>query len=137
MFWQELSPATWSLQGEGSVNASNPVEPRGKFGLAAAASSGYGGGGCCPPVVDPYTLLALLVGVTLATYFLRVLITVTMVVIQHSFHQHSIIGVYRFNTDMFMFRGVLAPVLLLVSLIHVSPLSEVFHNAKLIPAQAQ
>jgi len=44
--------------------------------LYAAASGGHDG--CCPPVVDPYTLLALLVGIALATYFLRVLITVTM-----------------------------------------------------------
>ena len=41
-----------------------------------AAASGHGGGGCCPPVVDPYTLLALWAGTALATYFLRVLITV-------------------------------------------------------------
>ena len=47
--------------------------------LNAAASGGYGGGGCCPPVVDPYTLFALGAGVALATYFLRVLITVTTV----------------------------------------------------------
>ena len=44
------------------------------------AASGHGGyGGCCPPVVDPYTWLALIAGIALATYFLRVLITVTMV----------------------------------------------------------
>ena len=47
--------------------------------LYAAASGGHGHGGCCPPVVDPYTLLALLSGIALATYFLRVLITVTTV----------------------------------------------------------
>ena len=45
--------------------------------LYGAASGGYDG--CCPPVVDPYTLLALLVGIALATYFLNVLINVTMV----------------------------------------------------------
>jgi len=52
-----------------SISLNNP-------GLYAAASSGYDG--CCPPVVDPYTLLALLVGIALATYFLNVLIAVTM-----------------------------------------------------------
>ena len=26
---------------------------------------------CCPPVVDPYTLIALLAGIALAAYFLR------------------------------------------------------------------
>ena len=45
--------------------------------LYGAASGGYDG--CCPPVVDPYTLLALLVGIALATYFLNVLINVTAV----------------------------------------------------------
>ena len=45
--------------------------------LYGAASGGYDG--CCPPVVDPYTLLALIVGIALATYFLNVLINVTMV----------------------------------------------------------
>jgi hypothetical protein len=39
--------------------------------LHGAASRGYGSD-CCPPVVDPYTLLALLAGIALATYFLRV-----------------------------------------------------------------
>jgi hypothetical protein len=38
--------------------------------LFGAASSGYGSD-CCPPVVDPYTLLALLAGIALAAYFLR------------------------------------------------------------------
>ncbi len=31
-------------------------------------------GHCCPPVFDPYTLVALLGGVALATYFLRLVI---------------------------------------------------------------
>ena len=29
---------------------------------------------CCPPVFDPYTLVALLGGIALATYFLRIVI---------------------------------------------------------------
>ena len=29
---------------------------------------------CCPPVFDPYTLVALLGGIVLATYFLRIVI---------------------------------------------------------------
>ena len=32
---------------------------------------------CCPPVFDPYTLLALLGGIALATYFLRLVIVTT------------------------------------------------------------
>ena len=64
-------------------NSTNPKQSRTislyNTNLYAAASGGHGHGGCCPPVVDPYTLLALLSGIALATYFLRVLITVTTV----------------------------------------------------------
>ena len=38
-----------------------------------AASGGHGG--CCPPVVDQYTWLALITGIALTTYFLRVAVT--------------------------------------------------------------
>ena len=31
-------------------------------------------GHCCPPVFDPYTLVALLAGIALATFFLRLVI---------------------------------------------------------------
>ena len=63
------------------VNSSQPSLARAISSnpLQAAASGGYGSGECCPPVVDPYTLFALGAGVALATYFLRVLITVTTV----------------------------------------------------------
>ena len=50
------------------------TEARSLFG---AASSGYGDK-CCPPVVDPYTWLALIAGIALATYFLRITITTTL-----------------------------------------------------------
>ena len=40
--------------------------------LVASSSDDYGQ--CCPPVFDPYTLVALLGGVALATYFLRLVI---------------------------------------------------------------
>ena len=40
--------------------------------LFASSSDGYGH--CCPPVFDPYTLVALLGGIALATYFLRIVI---------------------------------------------------------------
>ena len=46
------------------------------FDLAAAASGG--GGTCCPSTVDPYAWLALIGGIALATYFLRVAIVVKM-----------------------------------------------------------
>ena len=44
------------------------------------ASMGQGQGGyghCCPPVFDPYTLVALLGGIALAAYFLRLVIVTT------------------------------------------------------------
>ena len=40
--------------------------------LSASYSSGYGE--CCPPVVDPYTWLALIGGIALATFFLQMAI---------------------------------------------------------------
>ena len=38
--------------------------------------SGFGHGNCCPLVFNPSTLLALLAGIALATYFLRLVIVV-------------------------------------------------------------
>ena len=46
-----------------------------RTGLFGSASDGYGQ--CCPPVFDPYTLLALIGGIALATYFLRLVIVTT------------------------------------------------------------
>ena len=40
--------------------------------LFGSSSEDYGH--CCPPVFNPYTLVALLGGVALATYFLRLVI---------------------------------------------------------------
>ena len=37
--------------------------------LVGSFSDGYGH--CCPPVFDPYTLVALLGGIALATFFLQ------------------------------------------------------------------
>ena len=45
-------------------------------GLAGSFSDQYGE--CCPPVLDPYTLLALLGGIALATFFLQQVIVMTM-----------------------------------------------------------
>ena len=44
-------------------------------GLFGSSSDGYGH--CCPPVFDPYTLIALIGGIALATYFLRLVIVTT------------------------------------------------------------
>ena len=46
-----------------------------RSGLFGSSSDGYGQ--CCPPVFDPYTLVALLGGIALATYFLRLVIVTT------------------------------------------------------------
>ena len=60
-------------------NSTDPIKPRSiSLNLEGAASGGYGYN-CCPPVVDPYTFLALIGGIALATYFLRVLIVTTTV----------------------------------------------------------
>ena len=57
-----------------------------------AAASGHGGyGHCCPPVFDPYTLVALLGGIALATYFLR-LVIVTNANIGRKFGLNSLTG---------------------------------------------
>ena len=40
--------------------------------LFGSSSDDYGH--CCPPVFDPYTLVALLGGIALATFFLRLVI---------------------------------------------------------------
>ena len=45
--------------------------------LLGAASDGYGH--CCPPVFDPYTLVALIGGIALATYFLRIVIVTSTI----------------------------------------------------------
>ena len=44
--------------------------------LFGSESDSYGH--CCPPVFDPYTLVALLGGIALATYFLRLVIITVM-----------------------------------------------------------
>ena len=45
-------------------------------GLAGSFSDQYEE--CCPPVLDPYTLIALLGGIALATFFLQQVIVMTM-----------------------------------------------------------
>ena len=57
--------------------------------LISSASSGYGH--CCPAVFDPYTLVALVGGIALVTYFLRVVIITTVFAGKRSFGQDSIL----------------------------------------------
>ena len=70
--------------------------------LVGSFSDGYGH--CCPPVFDPYTLVALLGGIALATFFLqRVIVGTTF---GRSFRDFNIFGKYSTNTDheiMFIF----------------------------------
>ena len=63
--------------------------------LFGSASDGYGH--CCPPVFDPYTLVALLGGVALATYFLRLVIVTQN--FGRSFGSYSIYGEQTMNYD--------------------------------------
>ena len=57
--------------------------------LISSASSGYG---CCPPVFDPYTLTALIGGIALVTYFLRVVIVTTVFAGKRSIGQESLLS---------------------------------------------
>ena len=58
--------------------------------LVGSFSDGYGH--CCPPVFDPYTLVALLGGIALATFFLqRVIVGTTF---GRSFRDFNIFGKY-------------------------------------------
>ena len=50
----------------------------GWFDMIRAGSDLYGAHGeCCPPVVDPYTFLALIAGISLLTWFLQMVIVMT------------------------------------------------------------
>ena len=63
--------------------------------LVGSFSDGYGH--CCPPVFDPYTLVALLGGIALATFFLqRVIVGTTF---GRSFRDFNIFGEYTTNAD--------------------------------------
>ena len=61
------------LSVETNMSSNSEVWKRSLFG---SESDGYGQ--CCPPVFDPYTLLALIGGIALATYFLRLVIINTV-----------------------------------------------------------
>ena len=55
---------------------SDPLHPlTGERSLFGSESDGYGQ--CCPPVFDPSTLIALIGGIALATFFLRLVIVTT------------------------------------------------------------
>ena len=59
-----------------SMEASSPSMEASLRSHGAYSTSGMGSS-CCPPVFDPYTLIGLIGGIALATYFLRLVIVVT------------------------------------------------------------
>ena len=59
--------------------------------------SGDTGGTCCPPVVDPYSWVALLGGITLTTYFLRVAIIKSYFPLKKFLDLVSILNTYIIN----------------------------------------
>ena len=61
-----------------------------KRSLFGSESDSYGH--CCPPVFDPYTLVALLAGIALATFFLRLVIINQVFNGRRSFGSNSIYG---------------------------------------------
>merc|ERR1712045_64483 len=67
------SPGTWSELPQSISEAR----------LFGSLSDNYDS--CCPPVFDPYTLVALLGGIALATYFLRIVIITTFIMMKRSF----------------------------------------------------
>ena len=69
-----------------------------KRSLFGSASDGYGQ--CCPPVFDPYTLLALIGGIALATYFLR------LVIINTVFNAPRSLGSSIYGEETFLFIDI-------------------------------
>ena len=61
------------------LSSTNPLQN----GTEVSGRDGHGSY-CCPPVVDPYTWIALIAGIALATYFLRVVIIVKMPMVKRS-----------------------------------------------------
>ena len=61
--------------------------------LFGSSSDDYGH--CCPPVFDPYTLVALLGGIALATYFLRIVIITDIMMMTRFRRQAGYFGEYK------------------------------------------
>ena len=72
-----LARTTGDHQGLGDASDKTEDSSGGGVGRSHDLYGGASGGGhgCCPPVVDQYTWLALITGIALATYFLRVAVT--------------------------------------------------------------
>ena len=64
---------TSTLANINTFHSNSSTSGRALLDLTGSHSSGYGDK-CCPPVVDPYTWLALIGGIALATFFLQMAI---------------------------------------------------------------
>ena len=76
-------------------------------GIFGSSSESYGH--CCPPVFDPYTLVALLGGIALATYFLRLVIITTT--FGRSFGLEGFLGLGKFTEDPQWMSNIISEIL--------------------------
>ena len=80
------------------------------LGIFGSSSESYGH--CCPPVFDPYTLVALLGGIALATYFLRlVIVTTTFTGRSFGLDFEGLIGLGKFIEDPQWMSNILSEIL--------------------------
>ena len=79
------------------------------LGLFGSSSDSYGH--CCPPVFDPYTLVALLGGIALATYFLRLVIVTTTFGRSLGLNWDGFFGLGKFTEDPQWISNILNEVL--------------------------
>ena len=77
--------------------------------LFGSSSDSYGH--CCPPVFDPYTLVALLGGIALATYFLRLVIVTTTFGRSFGLDVEGFLGLGKFTVDQQWMSNVLSEIL--------------------------
>ena len=71
------SPSMAASSSYPSMEASSSPSMEASLRSHGAYSTSAMGSSCCPPVFDPYTLIGLIGGIALATYFLRLVIVVT------------------------------------------------------------
>ena len=79
------------------------------LGIFGSSSDSYGH--CCPPVFDPYTLVALLGGIALATYFLRLVIVTTTFGRSFGLDVEGFLGLGKFTVDQQWMSNVLSEIL--------------------------
>ena len=70
------SPSMAASSSSPSMEASSSPSMEASLRSHGAYSTSGMGSSCCPPVFDPYTLIGLIGGIALATYFLRLVIVV-------------------------------------------------------------